>query len=188
MIFKHRSELENFKRNIIHPFKYTSDLPSACISREKVNLIFRDININAASSEESSHPVYSSVNEVSDPSFSKVKLSHPPPVIIDDNLKSSSEYTYLSSFLPPIIQRPFLYPHSPLVPCNSACDIVHFFKAPGNVYVQVVSHTLHHRYFPSSIQTSKKLLKKEFKEKKSLRNTGFISFSLINFFTYFSLF
>jgi hypothetical protein len=59
---------------------------------------------------------------------------------------------------------------------------VHFFLTPGKVPVQVISHTDHHRYFPTSFERSRSLLRKEMKKKDSLRNTGFFFFFFFKFF------
>jgi hypothetical protein len=134
--------LELFKRSIIHPFKFTCDLPSGSISENQIDFLFK--------------------NEVeNESSFSKIKLSQPSIIellsqeqqqsqehqskehqsrllsLMEDPLNFITEYTPLFSFLPPPIHKPFLFPHSPLVPCNSSCDIVHFFTTPLNIYVQV---------------------------------------------------
>jgi hypothetical protein len=137
LLFKHRGELELFKKSIIQPFNYTCDLPSACISKEQIDFIFKN------ESEDNS-------------SFSKIKLS-PPSImkilsqqqesqenqsqlssLMENRLNFLTDNTSLFSFLPPPIHKPFLFPHSPLVPCNSSCDIVHFFVAPSEIYIQVL--------------------------------------------------
>jgi hypothetical protein len=119
IVFKDRRELELFKKNIIHPFEYTSDIPSECISNEQIKFLFGEKEDNDSFSKIKLNPPSISSSLLSQKEGKELK-------ILEDPLKFITQYTRMSSFLPPRIHKPFLFPHSPLVPCNSSCDIVHF--------------------------------------------------------------